>query len=90
MNPRGNGKPESPDPEQMVKMLEIELAQKRSARKGAGAPYRGFRMASFVFLFAVILGAIVMIYFIFSSGGIDALRARKETRPAVSPSSRTP
>jgi len=90
MNPRGNGKPESPDPEQLVRMLEIELAQKRSARQGGGSPFRGFRTASFVFLFAVILGALVAFYYVFLSGGIEELRTRKETQPTASPASRTP
>jgi len=90
MNPSSNGKPESTDPEQLVRLLEIELAQKRTMRQQAGSPYRGFRMASFIFLIAVILGAVVIIYYVFFSGSLDDLRARKETRPAATPSSRAP
>jgi hypothetical protein len=68
MNPRGNGKPESPDPEQLVRMLEIELAQKRSVRQRAGSPFRGFRVASFLFLFLVILERPRRFLYIFHSG----------------------
>ena len=89
MNPRENGKPESLDPEQMVRLLEIELAQKRTVRQQAGSPFRGFRLASFVFLFAVILGAVVAFYYVFLSGNLE-VRARKETQPAASPASPTP
>ena len=90
MNPRENGKPESLDPEQMVRLLEIELAQKRTVRQQAGSPFRGFRLLSFVFLFAVILGVLVAFYYVFLSGNLDELRARKETQPAASPASPTP
>jgi hypothetical protein len=90
MNPHGNGKPEPTDPEQLVRLLEIELAQKRAARQRAGSPFRGFRMASFVFLFAVILGALLAFYYVFFSGGLESNRPRKEPRPAASPASRAP
>jgi hypothetical protein len=90
MNPRENGKPESPDPEQLVRMLEIELAQKRAVRQRAGSPFRGFRLASFVFLFAVIVGVVIAFYYVFLSGGLDDLRTRKEPQPAASPASPTP
>jgi hypothetical protein len=88
MNPRGNGKPESPDPDQVIRMLEIELAQKRAVRQRAGSPFRGFRLASFVFLFAVILGVLAAFYYVFLSGGLDDLRSRKETQPTASPTPR--
>jgi hypothetical protein len=88
MNPRGHGKPESPDPDQIIRMLEIELAQKRAVRQRAGSSFRGFRLASFVFLFAVILGVLVAFYYVFLSGGLDDLRSRKETQPTVSPTPR--
>jgi hypothetical protein len=90
MNPHGNGKPEPTDPEQLVRLLEIELAQKRAARQRAGSPFRGFRMASFVFLFAVILGALLAFYYVFFSGCLESNRPRKEPRPAASPASRAP
>ena len=57
----GNGKPESrqSDPEQVMKLLEIELAQKRAEWSQASERYRKMRTASFVFLALVILGALV-------------------------------
>jgi hypothetical protein len=78
MNSNGDGKPEPVDPENVVRLLELELMQQRAARQMAGRPWSGLRTASFVFLFAVILGALLGLYFLFSSGRLDELRARQE------------
>jgi hypothetical protein len=90
MNPRSDGKPEPNDPDQVLRLLEIELAQSRAARKRAGSPYRGFRLASFVFLFAVLLGAVLAFYYVFVSGGLDEMRSRGAARPAATPSAHAP
>ena len=89
MNPRSDSKPEPNDPDQVLRVLELELAQSRAARKQAGSPYRGFRLASFVFLFAVIVGAVLAFYYVFVSGGLDELRARG-ARPTATPSAHAP
>ena len=91
MNSNG-GKPEPVDPENAVRMLEFELMRQRAARQVAGAPYRGLRTASFIFLFAVILGALLALYYLFFSGRLDALRARNGPQPSPSATtiSRTP
>ena len=57
MNSKGDGKPEPVDPESVVRLLELELMQKRAARQMAGRRWSGLRAASFIFLFTVILGA---------------------------------
>lgn len=90
MNPHGNGKNEPTDPEQLLRLLDLELAQQRAARQRASSPYRGFRMASFIFLFAVLLGAALAFYYVFLSGGLDEFRSRNEPRPSPTPSSRVP
>jgi hypothetical protein len=90
MNPRSDSKPEPNDPDQMLRVLELELAQSRAARQRAGSPFRGFRLASFVFLFAVIIGAVLAFYYVFVSGGLDELRARGGARPAATPSAHAP
>jgi hypothetical protein len=90
MNPHGNGKPEPTDPEQLLRMVELELAQQRAARLRARSPYRNFRIASFVFLFAVILGAVLAFYYVFYSGGLDEFRARNEPAATATPSPRAP
>jgi hypothetical protein len=81
MNSNGDGKPEPADPENAVHMLELELMRQRATRQHAGAPYRGLRMASLVFFFVVILGAIVAFYYVFVSGGLDEFRARSAAHP---------
>ena len=90
MNPRSDGKPEPSDPDQVLRLLEIELAQSRATRQRAGTPYRGFRLASFVFLFAVIIGAALAFYYVFVAGGIDDLRTRNAARPTATPYAHAP
>jgi hypothetical protein len=90
MNPHGDGKNEPTDPEQLVRLVELELAQQRAARLRARSPYRAFRLASFIFLFAVIIGAALAFYYVFVSGGLDDFRSRNEPKPTATPSSHAP
>jgi len=90
MNPRSDGKPEPNDPDQALRLLELELAQSRAARQRARSPYRAFRLASFVFLFAVLLGAVLAFYYVFVSGGLDEMRSRGAARPTATPSAQAP
>jgi len=90
MNPHGDGKPEAKDPDQVLRLLELELAQSRTAREQAGAPYRGFRMASFIFLFAVVVGAAFAFYYVFVAGGLDEFRSRDTARPSATPAAHAP
>ena len=90
MNSHGDRKPEPPDPEQLLRLLDLEMAQKRAARQRAGTPYRGFRAASLVFLVVIILGGLVGFYYLFFSGGLEELRAHNEPRASATPSSATP
>ena len=84
MNSNGDGKPEWADPENAVRMLEFELMRQRAARRQAGAPYRGLRTASLIFLFAVILGALLAFYYVFYIGGLNEVRARNVPKPSPS------
>ena len=90
MNPHGNGKNEPTDPEQLVRLVELELAQQRAARLRARSPYRAFRLASFIFLFAVIIGAALAFYYVFVSGGLDDYRSRNQSKPTATPSAHAP
>jgi hypothetical protein len=90
MNPHGDGKPEPNDPDKVVRLLELELEQRRAALKRARSPLRGFRLASFIFLFAVILGAILAFYYVFVSGGVEDLRTRGGAQPSATPAAHTP
>ena len=90
MNPRGDGKPEPNDPDQLLRLIDIELAQKRAARGRSRSPFRAFRLASFIFLFAVIVGIALAFYYVFYSGGLDDMRSRARSQPSATPSSSTP
>lgn len=90
MNPHGDGKPEPNDPDQVLRLIDIELAQKRAARQRAPAAFRGFRMASFIFLFAVIVGVALAFYYVFVSGGMEEIRSRNQSQPTATPSSSAP
>jgi hypothetical protein len=61
-----NRKPKSPDPEELARLLEIELIQKRAAWNQAAARHRAIRMASFAFLFFIIVAALFVYFFVFS------------------------
>jgi hypothetical protein len=89
MNPRGDGKPEPSDPDQLLRLIDLELAQKRLQRKRSPTPFRSFRLASFIFLFAVILGVALAFYYVFYSGGLDEIRSRG-AHPTASPSPSAP
>lgn len=79
-----DGKHEPADPENAVRLLELELMRQRVARQQAGAPCRGLRAASFIFLFAVILGALLAFYYVFYSGGLDEFHAHNAPKPSPS------
>ena len=89
MNP-DEGKPEAKDPDQVLRLVELELAQRRAQREQARNPYRNFRMASFIFLFAVVLGALFAFYYVFLSGGLDELRSRGAAHPSATPAAQAP
>jgi hypothetical protein len=89
MNPHGDGKPEPIDPEQTLRMLEIEMMQQRARRKQASARRGNLRAVSFLFLFLVILGAAVAAYFAFTSGRVDELRTRENAVPSPTPAAVT-
>jgi hypothetical protein len=90
MNPHGDGKPEPTDPDQVMRLLELELAQQRLARQQARSPLRAFRLASFIFLFAVLIGAALAFYYVFVSGGLDDYRSHAGTGPNATPAARAP
>jgi flagellar basal body-associated protein FliL len=92
MNSNGDGKPEPTDPQTLVRLLELELIQKRAARQQASKKLGSLRTASFLFLFLIILGAALAMYFVFSSGQMDELRARRDSQPSpsVTPTSPAP
>jgi hypothetical protein len=84
--PEGNRKTEVNDPETMVRLLEIELAQKRAARQQTNARRRNLRILSFFFLFMVVAGSFFAFYLFFSPEKIDELKSLRSNSTQVSPS----
>jgi hypothetical protein len=52
------------DPDQLDKLLKIELEQRRTEWKQASARYRSIRSFSFLFLFLVVAGGLVGLFFV--------------------------
>jgi hypothetical protein len=68
MIPNAAGKPNPNElgAEELERLLELELLQKRAEWKQTGKRYRAFRSMSFVFLFLLITGTLVAAFFVFS------------------------
>jgi hypothetical protein len=81
MNPNNEGKPEPVDHEAQIRLMELELMRQRAERQQAGTPYQGLRVASFIFLFVVILGALAAFYYLMTSGRLEELRAHRQSAP---------
>lgn len=66
--PDGNRNPgaEPPDPDQIAKLLEIELHQNRELWKAGQARRNALRAASFFFLFLVVIGALAACWYFLS------------------------
>ena len=74
-------KPNEIDADNLSRLLELELIQKRATWKQAGDRYRSFRAAGFVFLFVLIVGCLVGGYFAFMR--VNEQCANQPTTPAV-------
>jgi len=66
-------RPNPIDPDNLSRLLELELIQKRATWKQAGERYRVVRAAGFVFLFVLIVGCLI--------GGYFAFMRMNESRP---------
>jgi hypothetical protein len=59
-------RPNPIDADNLSRLLELELIQKRATWKQAGERYRSIRTAGFVFLFVMIVGCLIGGYFAFT------------------------
>jgi hypothetical protein len=90
--PDGNRKPgsDTPDPEKLAKLLEIELMQKRAGWQQAKERRGAVRAASFFFLFVIIAGALVAWWLFFSPDRVQELKQAhpqpNESTPATTAS----
>jgi hypothetical protein len=74
-------KPDEIDPDNLSRLLELELIQKRATWKQAGERYRSVRAAGFVFLFVLIVGCLIGGYFAFMR--VNEQRANPPPNSAV-------
>jgi hypothetical protein len=54
------------DPETLLRLLDLELKQKRAQWQQAAARHRTSRMTTFFSLFLVITAGLIALYFVFS------------------------
>ena len=71
------------DPEKLSRLLELELIQKRAEWQRKSARYKKLKAVSILFLFAVILAALVGFYFIFSQ--VSGQRSQQRPTTHLSP-----
>jgi len=82
MTPDTAGKPESNghDPDQLSRLIESELADKRIAWKTAAGRHQKIRLASFFFLFLLIVASLFAFFVLFSR--VNEERANSRPTPA--------
>lgn len=62
------------DPEALLRLMDLELKQKRVQWQQAAARHRTTRITTFVSLFVVVAVAIVALYFVFSQASTQRPR----------------
>ena len=77
-------KPAKDNAEELTRLLELELMQKRAAWQQANARYKTLKSFSIFFLFVVIMAAVVACYLLF--GHMNEQRANRPPPPTESQS----
>ncbi|HEY0368284.1 MAG TPA: hypothetical protein VGC85_01685 [Chthoniobacterales bacterium] len=80
----GNSEKDPLSPDQLSKLLELELQQKRETWQHEKRRLSAFRALSFLFLFLVIAGALAA-WWIFSPNQITDPRANPRAAPTATP-----
>jgi hypothetical protein len=88
MNPDTPGKPESEanDPEQLSRLIDLDLVQKRVVWKKSAARRQQVRLASVLFLLLLIVASLFAFFMLFSRANEE----RGKPRPAAARSSSRP
>jgi hypothetical protein len=74
-------RPKLEEAEQLVRMLELELMQKRANWKQANQRNRSMRSAAFLFLFLLIVACLAGFFFVFVQ-----VSEKRQNRPAATAS----
>jgi cytoskeletal protein RodZ len=80
-NPQSTKQPE-PSAEELSRLLEIELMQKRAQWQKISAKRNSLRSVSVLFLFLVIVGALAVFYFAFTRA--SEVRQQRPPQPPAS------
>jgi cell division septal protein FtsQ len=73
------------DPAELEKLLEIELMQKRAAWARARSRRSGLRALSFLFLFIVVVAALVAFFVYFSPDKVRDIQSNAGNQAQASP-----
>jgi type VI protein secretion system component VasF len=65
----------NPDPEALLRLLDLELKQKRAQWQQAAARHRTTRVITFFSLLLVVAAAIVAFYFLFTRANTERSRS---------------
>jgi hypothetical protein len=86
MTPDTGGQPESKenDPEQLSRLMDLELAQKRIAWKEAASRRQKIRVASFFFLFLLVIASLFAFFVLFSRVNQERANPRATPTPTGS------
>ncbi len=85
MKPDDNPNPLKPSPAEIEKLLEIELMQKRASWQRAKAQRNIWRTLSFLFLFVIIVGALVGYFVFLSPSQLDEIKSGNLISESPSP-----
>jgi hypothetical protein len=81
---RESGKPAKDNAEELSRLLELELMQKRAAWQQANARHKTLKSLSILFLFVVIMAALVAFYLLY--GRISEQHGTRPSSTTESPS----
>ena len=86
MIPDSDGEPKSRenDAEQLSRLIELEMEQKRVAWKQASARHQKVRVASFLFLFLLVIGSLFAFFLLFSHANEQRANRPTNSTPAAS------
>ena len=76
-------KPNENEAEQLARLLEVELMQKRVQWKQASSRHRSMRTMAFMFVFLLIAACVVAAFFVFSRVNEERTNQQSNTTTAV-------
>ena len=81
--PATDTKPNETEAEQLARLLELELMQKRAQWKQASSRHRSMRTLAFVFIFFLIAACLVGAFFVFSRVNEERANQHSSTTTGV-------